>query len=189
MTNKFAKHIAEMFGIKQAATEEVQPVAAQETAGDSAEKPHDGPPWVLHIEDDLHFSQALRNRLAAHGVVAVRAFDGMEGFRFAFQYPASVIILDYHLPNGRGDYILRRLKESPATADIPVIMVTGAADKALERRFKAAGAAAFMSKPLDMQKLVEELQKHIDIVSTAEDATPLENAGQKASKSTYSTIA
>jgi len=179
MQNDLIHQISEMFG-------------APENAGDDTPATRDkvetgGPPWVLHIEDDIHFSQALRNRLSAHGVVAVRAFDGMEGFRFAFQYPASVIILDYHLPNGRGDYILRRLKESPATADIPVVIVTGAADRALERRFRAAGAAGFLGKPLDMEVLVTELRKYIDILPSSVDGLALENAGYRASRSAYAT--
>jgi len=188
MQNKFVRQISEVLGFQTTLPDPAPAQTVELAEVDQVQVQGKELPWVLHIEDDIHFSQALRRRLATHGVVAVRAFDGMEGIRFAFQYPASVIILDYHLPNGRGDYVLRRLKEAPGTAGIPVIVVTGAADKALERRFRAAGADGFLGKPLDMEQLVDELSKHIDLVQPS-DPKPLENAGQKEVKPDFATIA
>ncbi|MEQ8836333.1 MAG: response regulator, partial [Lacipirellulaceae bacterium] len=99
-----------------------------------------GPPWILCIDDDADFTDALRCRLEAHGVAVVRAFDGMEGYRTAFSKPAKAIILDYEMPNGHGDYVLRRLKENPVTAEIPVVMLTGNKDKSIKRKLMALGA-------------------------------------------------
>jgi len=76
-------------------------------------------PWVLCIDDDSDFSFGLKQRLAEYGVDVLRAFDGMEGYRYAFSSQAQLILLDYEMPNGNGEYVLRRLKENPVTQDIP----------------------------------------------------------------------
>ena len=122
-------------------------------------------PTVLHIEDDADMSEALKTRLEAYGVAVVRAFDGMEGYRAAFRYPIDAILLDYELPNGHGDYILRRLKENPVTDKLPVIVITGRRDGHLERRCLGMGAASFLTKPVRFEALHAELAKHIDILA------------------------
>lgn len=126
-----------------------------------------GIPWVLHIDDDYEISQWLKIRLEAHGVAYVHACDGTQGYRTAFTHPANAIILDYHMPNGQGDYVLRRLKENPITKDIPVIMLTGAGDRSLERRLLNMGADCYLGKPVEFDRLRLELQRHIDILATA----------------------
>lgn len=121
-------------------------------------------PWVLCIDDDADFSQAVKLRLESRGVAVVRAYEGTEGFHSAFSNRASAILLDYHLPNGQGDYVLRRLKETPSTRSIPVIVVTGAKSGALERNMLNAGAERVLSKPLDFDQLCRELARHVPIL-------------------------
>ena len=132
-------------------------VAADES---SAELPH-RLSWVLCIDDDSDYSLALLLRLERFGVTVVRAHSGLEGVRCASHQPADVILLDYEMPNERGDYILQRLKENRATQRIPVIVVTGRKDSTLERRLLSLGAAAFMTKPIDFDVLLKELRRHI----------------------------
>ena len=131
---------------------------------DTKQEVDSSPPWILCIDDDADYSNALRKRLETYGVAVLRAFEGMEGFRFASTRPANVILLDYELPNGQGDYILDRLKRNALTADIPVIMITGRRDKSLKQRMLNLGAANFFTKPPDMEALVKELRRHVDIL-------------------------
>jgi response regulator RpfG family c-di-GMP phosphodiesterase len=86
----------------------------------------------------------------------------MEGFLNAFANRVDVVLLDYELPNGQGDYVLRRLKDNPVTSDIPVIVVTGRNDRALARRMMNLGAAQFIVKPINFDMLVRELRNYID---------------------------
>jgi len=122
-------------------------------------------PWVLVVDDDSDFSDALKIRLEDHGVAVARASNGMEGYRLAFVQPASAILLDYNMPNGQGDYILGRLKDNPVTKGIPVFMITGVKDKMLERRVLAMGAAEFIEKPVNFDSLRTRLANHIDILA------------------------
>src|SRR5262245_56745260 len=115
-------------------------------------------PWVLCVDDDCDFAALLKMRLQQHGVDVLHAFAGMEGYRVAFTHEAQAIILDQEMPDGNGEYLLRRLKESPATAGIPVIVLTGRKDSALARRMYNLGAARFLTKPIDWDDLWDELR-------------------------------
>lgn len=121
-------------------------------------------PWVLCIDDDTDYSDAMKLRLEVHGVAVVRAFDGMGGYRKAFSHPASAILLDYELPNGQGDYVLRRLKENPVTCDIPVIAISGVKDNMIARKMIALGAVCFLHKPVKFQEVRNELANYIEIL-------------------------
>lgn len=125
------------------------------------------PPQVLHIEDDDQLAETLKIRLEAHGVAVIRARQGMEGFRHAFRYPIDAVILDVELPDGNGDYILRRLRDNPITEQIPVIVVSGRRDRHIERTMDALGASAFLHKPVTFERLRVELRKHVDILDRA----------------------
>jgi response regulator RpfG family c-di-GMP phosphodiesterase len=133
-------------------------------------------PWILCIDDDADFSDALRIRFEEHGVAVVRAFSGMEGYRMAFTSPARLILLDFHMPNGQGDYILRRLKENPVTKSIPVFILSGAKDRVLQRRLIAMGAVEFFEKPVDFKRLRERMADYIDILDHGVSDGPLAQA-------------
>ncbi len=118
-------------------------------------------PWLLSIDDDEAFAHGLKLRLQEHGVEVVRASAGMEGYRRAFTTPANVILLDYEMPDGNGDYVLGRLKDNPVTRDIPVIVLTGRREKTLERKMYAMGADCFMTKPYYWPELWDQIHRHL----------------------------
>ncbi|QDV44143.1 Polar-differentiation response regulator DivK [Stieleria neptunia] len=134
-----------------------QPSAVEEEAAT------DAAPWVLAIDDDPDFSIGLQKRLLSVGVQLVRAYRGMDGYRSAFQSRPAAILLDYQMPDGNGEYILRRLKESAATDSVPVIVVTGMRDASLKRRMLAGGASEFLSKPVSWDQLKRALVQYTDL--------------------------
>jgi CheY-like chemotaxis protein len=133
------------------------------TSATSGDLPKDVTRWILHIEDDQDLSAALSLRLRPYGISVIRAFAGMEGYRRAFLNPADAIILDYELPNGNGDYVMRRLKENPVTKDIPVIILTGRKERTVERKMRNLGADAFLNKPLEFNSLIDELERLVGL--------------------------
>jgi len=120
-------------------------------------------PWVLSIDDDDDIGLALRLRLKEYGAQVIRAAEGMEGYRRAFMEVPRAIILDYELPQCNGDYVLRRLKESPVTRDIPVIVLTGHKETSIERQMWDLGASEFLTKPLDWNRLRTALQVFLNV--------------------------
>ena len=118
----------------------------------------------MHVEDDAEFSGAVKTRLESHGVAVVRAFDGLDGVQRAFKYPADAIILDIEMPNGNGEAVLYQLRQFSKTRDIPVIVLTCCKNRLIRHRMLELGARAYLTKPLDFDKLYNELVKHIDIL-------------------------
>jgi len=141
----------------------------------SSDQPHQQPadesqkrlprptPRVLCIDDDPEYVHALQIRLESRGISVLRATTGLDGFCYAVGESADAILLDYQLPNGCGDYILEQLKVNPATKDIPVIVISGSKDRALEYTLINGGAVRFMHKPLDFEDLMSELRKHLAV--------------------------
>jgi CheY-like chemotaxis protein len=65
-----------------------------------------------------------------------------------------LIILDLHLPDIDGSEVLKRLRLDPVTARIPVVMLTADATGHQIQRLTAQGAAAYLTKPLDVHELL-----------------------------------
>ncbi len=159
-----------LFELMDAAVPSVADVPLHDSAAETSE-----PPWVMCIDDDWEFSLGLELRLQQHGVEVLRAFSGMEGYRNAFIGHPQVIILDYEMPDGNGDYVLRRIKETAATRDIPVIVLTGYKGHAVERKMYNLGADEFLTKPCSWETLWTVLQRYLNI-TVAKAAGPLEPA-------------
>ena len=126
---------------------------------DSVPTPMDRP-WVLCVDDDQEFLHGLKLKLQSRGYDVIRAFEGMDGYRFAFEFDPVAILLDLHLPNGTGEEILSRLCEHPTTAHIPVIIVTGLNEQGLEHRMMASGASEFLRKPIGFSQLVNAIDRY-----------------------------
>ena len=126
-------------------------------------------PKVLFVDDDADLRRVMQIRLRACGVDVHVAASAMQALWIAMKEQPDVIITDYNMPEGSGQYLIGRLKGTPLLKDIPVIMLTGASvgvnrDFALERRFRGEyGAAAFLSKPVDLDVLLGALAEHIAI--------------------------
>jgi CheY-like chemotaxis protein len=90
----------------------------------------------------------------------------------AMREPPQVIITDYRMPEGSGEYLIGRLRAVPALRTIPIIVLTAASgglkrDHALERRFLGEyGVSALLSKPLKFDELLEALSRHIEFDPT-----------------------
>ena len=64
------------------------------------------------------------------------------------------MLLDLNLPDLPGAEVLRRLRESPESADVPVVVVTADASKGLRDALLDVGAQAFLTKPIDVVELL-----------------------------------
>jgi signal transduction histidine kinase/CheY-like chemotaxis protein len=114
---------------------------------------------VLVIDDDAEVRQLLKTALENQGTSVEAVGDGEAGLAWAGNHHPGLILLDMNLPGSDGFAILRAMKESPATKDIPVIAMTGSPDlkTAARARVLALGAADFITKPFDLNMLVTEI--------------------------------
>ena len=110
-------------------------------------------PLVLHVDDDQDLVDAVTSRFHAAGYRVASALDGVSGVQAALAHPADAIILDYDMPNGRGDIVIDLLKGNDKTKDIPIVVLTAVHKKGLKRQLLSKGADVFMTKPFDFEEL------------------------------------
>lgn len=116
-------------------------------------------PRILYVEDNEDNVYMLRRRLAKHDYEMIVAEDGDKGVAAAEREKPALILMDLSLPVLSGWDAARRLKSAEATRDIPIIALSahaldGERDKAL-----AAGCDDFETKPVDLPRLLEKMQR------------------------------
>jgi signal transduction histidine kinase/DNA-binding response OmpR family regulator len=118
----------------------------------------DGARTVLVIDDEPAACEMLSRMLAREGFRTVCATTGEEGLRLASVLRPALILLDVLMPRTDGWAVLSRLKSEPALAEIPVVMVSMSQEQGLGF---ALGAADYLVKPVDRERLTLALQKHL----------------------------
>lgn len=128
--------------------------AADETTGEVSE----GRETVLHIEDNLSNLKLVELICASRPQVeVVAAMQGRIGLELAQQHHPKLVLLDLHLPDMGGEQILQMLRDDPETASIPVVIISADATQGQIQRLLAAGAAAYLTKPIEVPELLRVL--------------------------------
>ncbi len=111
---------------------------------------------VLYIEDNLDNLKLIKRVLAhRHGVGLLTAMQGSLGMDLAREHRPDLILLDVHLPDLTGDQVLRRLRASPETRDIPVVVISADATPRQIENLRTAGANQYITKPINVPKFLE----------------------------------
>ena len=105
---------------------------------------------VLVIDDDATARELISDHLKAEGFSVVTAVGGLEGLKFAKELLPTAITLDVMMPDLDGWSVLAALRQDPELAEIPVIMITIVDE---HRRGIALGAAGYLTKPIDRERL------------------------------------
>jgi signal transduction histidine kinase/CheY-like chemotaxis protein len=105
---------------------------------------------ILVIDDDATARELIADHLKAEGFSVVPAAGGAEGLKLAKELRPTAITLDVMMPDLDGWSVLAALRKDPDLADIPVIMITIVDE---HRRGIALGAAGFLTKPIDRERL------------------------------------
>ncbi len=114
-------------------------------------------PRVLVVEDDLDIMRALSIRLKINGFDVLGAGDLQTALDLANECAPDAAIFDISFPGGDGMLLTQKLRENPATAELPVMILTASMRPGIEEEALAAGANGFMRKPYDAKALVHEL--------------------------------
>jgi CheY-like chemotaxis protein/anti-sigma regulatory factor (Ser/Thr protein kinase) len=137
-------------------TEGPEDEAWTETAAAAANESPRG--TIIYVEDNLSnlkLVERLIDRLPE--VRLIPAMQGKLGVDLARQHHPDLILLDLHLPDLRGQEVLQQLKRDPDTAAIPVVMLSADAIPGQVDRLKAAGAAEYLTKPIDIDLLLKTI--------------------------------
>jgi signal transduction histidine kinase/CheY-like chemotaxis protein len=109
---------------------------------------------VLYIEDNPANVEVVARYLRGRpGARLLSAASGRAGIECAVRDVPGIILLDLHLPDLQGDEVLNELKADPATAGIPVVVLSADASRGVIRRLLAGGAFAYLTKPIELAEL------------------------------------
>src|ERR1700677_3456224 len=113
---------------------------------------------VLYIEDNPANVEVVARFLRGKpNTTLLSAISGRAGLECAVRDLPDIILLDLNLPDLQGDEVLNELKADPATAAIPVIVLSADASRGVIHRLLANGAFAYLTKPIELAELGELL--------------------------------
>ncbi|HEY2614668.1 MAG TPA: response regulator [Chthoniobacterales bacterium] len=106
---------------------------------------------VLYIEDDLaNFTLVERILEFRQPLKLLHARRGESGVEMAQKHRPKLILLDLNLPDIHGSEVLQRLQKDPATAQVPVVVLSADATPSQIERLLSAGARNYLTKPFDI---------------------------------------
>jgi CheY-like chemotaxis protein len=106
------------------------------------------------IADDSRFQvNMLSTWLRDEGFEVLTAADALQAWTSALRLVPDAIVLDLNMPAGSGIQVLKRLRTSAKTQNIPVVVVSGNEDADVRSVVEQLGAAAFLQKPVTQQDL------------------------------------
>jgi cyclic di-GMP phosphodiesterase len=120
-------------------------------------------PVILAVDDAAELLALIGKALVADHKVKL-ASDGEKALALAAEAPQpDLILLDVALPGLSGFEVCRKLKESPSTADIPVIFLTGKAEAADQVEGLDLGAVDYITKPVNAKLLLARVRTHLTL--------------------------
>jgi CheY-like chemotaxis protein len=116
-------------------------------------------PCILIVEDSIDIQDSLKQLFESEKYQVEVASNGQEALDYLHAHPAPhIILLDLMMPVMDG-YEFRRAQDAdPKLIEIPVVIMT--ADGHIEEKAPGLGARAFLKKPVDIDVILETIQKH-----------------------------
>ena len=109
---------------------------------------------ILVADDESHILNVVSLKLRNAGFRVVTARDGQEAFEMAQQEHPDLLITDYHMPQLSGLELCRKLKQDPATQNIPAIMLTARGYHLEPHDTEQSGILRMLSKPFSPRHLL-----------------------------------
>lgn len=116
---------------------------------------------VLIIDDEIHIRRLTGRMLELAGYRVIEATSGAEALDLIQETRPDVITCDITMPGMTGLQVLEAIKSQPATAEIPVIMLTAVGQEKDAARATELGAADYITKPFGSTNLVETIKRQL----------------------------
>jgi DNA-binding response OmpR family regulator len=141
---------------------------------------------IMVVDDDPDTVTVLARYLQREGFATIEALSGAQCLKLVGENHVDVILLDLMMPEMDGFQVVRALKNNPATAEIPIIMITARDDIESRSEGMRVGVSDFLAKPVFRKQLANRIKAQLDTIATArsiEDAlSRIEVAGEGADK-------
>jgi CheY-like chemotaxis protein len=117
---------------------------------------------VLIVDDEIHIRRLTAQMLELSGYQVMEAAGGSQALSLIKETRPDVVTCDIFMPGMSGLEVLEAIKSDPATADIPVIMITAIGQEKHATRATELGAAGYLTKPFGSTKLIETIERQLD---------------------------
>lgn len=118
------------------------------------------PARILIVDDEPGVADLIDTVLREEGYTVAIARDGIEGLMLAREWDPDLILMDVMLPGLDGGAAIRRLKNDPATSEIPIVAMSAAGNiRRLREELKEADGV--LSKPFDIESLLAQVAFHL----------------------------
>jgi two-component system, cell cycle response regulator DivK len=114
---------------------------------------------ILIVEDEVELRTIHSTYLSHCGHEVVTAGDVSAGLEAARNHRPDLIVLDHSLPGRSGVDFATELRSDPELGDVPILMVSAHAFGEIGARARAAGCDAFLSKPCQPSRLLQEINR------------------------------
>ena len=114
---------------------------------------------ILLVDDNPDNTALLSIVLEAEGFRISTASSGQMALELVARQPPHLMLLDWIMPDINGYEVTRLIKGSAATQHVPIIILSGMDDQATRLRAKSAGAAHFLTKPIDLAELRQRVRE------------------------------
>jgi diguanylate cyclase (GGDEF)-like protein len=128
---------------------------------------------ILVVDDDPDILQFVEMNLDMEGFETQTAESGRIALEVARERPPDLILLDVMMPELDGLTVLRRLRSSPATSSIPVVLLTAKALAEDRVRGLDLGADDYITKPFDIEELLARVKAVLRRAQQMRDLSPL----------------
>jgi two-component system, OmpR family, phosphate regulon response regulator PhoB len=115
-------------------------------------------PYVLIVEDEAPLQQLLAYNLERAGFSVGQAYDGDEAQTMMAERAPDLVVLDWMLPFVSGLELCRQLRRKPATAHLPIIMLTARGEEPDRLRGLDTGADDYITKPFSVDELIARIR-------------------------------
>lgn len=117
---------------------------------------------VLVVDDEPHIRRLVSFSLAKHGFDVLEAADGMQGIEMAEDNHPDLILMDVMMPLMTGFEAVERLRDSDATKDIPIVMLSAKSQVYEQEEGLRRGALRYMCKPFNPGELVATVSEVLE---------------------------
>ena len=122
---------------------------------------------ILVADDESHILNVVSLKLTNAGYIVFTAVDGQEALELATAQRPDLLITDYHMPQLSGLELCQRLRQNPATAGIPTIMLTARGYNLEPSDTEQNGINRMLSKPFSPRQLLATVNEMLAVAEAA----------------------
>jgi HAMP domain-containing protein/signal transduction histidine kinase/ActR/RegA family two-component response regulator len=128
---------------------------------------------ILVVDDDVRNVFALTSALEMHGAVVLYADNGNGGLKTLQEHPeVDLVLMDVMMPEMDGNETTATIRQMPGREQLPVLFLTAKAMPGDREKSIAAGASDYITKPVDLDRLLHSMRQWLGGTRAAESGTP-----------------